>query len=73
MVLGAEYLLRLIPLNTHQYSQFIKPHELAALLKHADLNIRDISGIRYIPFIDYCSLTDDVSVNYIIHAVNQNF
>ena len=72
MVLSAEYLLKLIPINTHHYSQFIKPHELAALLKYADLSLRNISGIRYVPFIDYCSFTDDVSVNYILHAINDD-
>jgi 2-polyprenyl-6-hydroxyphenyl methylase/3-demethylubiquinone-9 3-methyltransferase len=70
MVLSAEYLLRLIPRNTHQYSQFIKPHEMATWLRKTNLSLEDISGIRYIPLIDYPSLTDDVSVNYIVHAIN---
>ncbi len=72
MIINAEYLFRLIPRNTHQYSQFIKPHEISTWLRNADLYIQNISGIRYIPFINYCSLSDDLSVNYILHATNIN-
>lgn len=67
-VLGAEYLLRLLPRGTHDYARFIRPSELRGWLAACGMDIRDISGIRYIPWLDHCSLSEDVSVNYMIHA-----
>ncbi|NNE37512.1 MAG: bifunctional 2-polyprenyl-6-hydroxyphenol methylase/3-demethylubiquinol 3-O-methyltransferase UbiG [Gammaproteobacteria bacterium] len=67
-ILIAEHLTGLIPKNTHSYSQFIKPSELSGLLRKNGFKVMDITGLKYIPFLDYVSLTDDLSVNYLLHA-----
>jgi 2-polyprenyl-6-hydroxyphenyl methylase/3-demethylubiquinone-9 3-methyltransferase len=64
-IVGAEYLLRLLPRGTHEYERFIRPAELAAWARPAGLDLCDIAGLHYDPFADRCRLTSDVSVNYI--------
>src|SRR6185437_5379097 len=46
-ILGAEYLMRLLPRGTHHYAQFLKPSELARLLRHAGLELEDVGGLGY--------------------------
>lgn len=67
-VLGAEYLLRLLPIGTHDYRQFIKPSELAAALRKADLSLREICGMRYNPLTRRAHLSPRPRVNYLVHA-----
>jgi len=67
-IVGAEYVLGLLPRGTHDYAKFIKPHELADAVRRAGLLVRDVKGMRYNPFTRHCSLADDVDVNYLIHA-----
>ncbi len=67
-VIGAEYVLGLLPRGTHDYEKFIKPHELADAVREAGLVVRDVRGMRYNPFTRRCSLTTDVDVNYLLHA-----
>jgi 2-polyprenyl-6-hydroxyphenyl methylase/3-demethylubiquinone-9 3-methyltransferase len=64
-IVGAEYVLRLLPRGTHEYERFIRPAELARWGRSAGLALTDIAGLHYDPFGDRCRLTDDVSVNYI--------
>lgn len=71
-IVGAEYLLRLLPRGTHSYEKFIKPSELATAAGRAGLQVKDISGIRYDPLRGLHSLTRDVSVNYLMHC-NRSF
>jgi 2-polyprenyl-6-hydroxyphenyl methylase/3-demethylubiquinone-9 3-methyltransferase len=66
-IVGAEYLLRLLPRGTHEYERFIRPAELAAWGRAANLALLDTTGLRYDPFSGRCELTRDVSVNYIAH------
>lgn len=68
-ILGAEYLLKLLPKNTHDYAKFIRPSELGTWVRQAGLSPREIRGISYNPFSQEFKLTDDVSVNYLYHAV----
>lgn len=68
MVLGAEYVLGILPRGTHDYGKFIKPHELAHAVRSAGLVVREVRGMRYNPFTRNCSLGDDVDVNYLLHA-----
>jgi len=68
-IVGAEYLLNLLPKNTHDYAKFIKPAELAGLVKQAGLTVKDLSGIHYALATREFSLTEDVSVNYLLYAV----
>jgi len=66
-IVGAEYVLRLLPRGTHEYARFIKPSELARWARAAQLQVCDIAGIHYDPLADRARLSDDVSVNYIVH------
>jgi 2-polyprenyl-6-hydroxyphenyl methylase/3-demethylubiquinone-9 3-methyltransferase len=66
-IVGAEYVLRLLPRGTHEYERFIRPAELAAWGRAAGLALLDTTGLHYEPFSGRCSLTRDVSVNYIAH------
>ena len=68
-VLGAEYLLRMLPKGTHDYSKFIRPSELEAWSRHAGLSIRDLTGMNYNPFTRHYSLSRDIAVNYLAHTV----
>lgn len=68
-VVGAEYILKLLPKGTHDYSRFIRPSELATDLREAELDLQDISGITYNPLTRRFKLDpNDVDVNYILHA-----
>ena len=67
-ILGAEHLVKLLPAGTHHYAGFIRPSELAAWCRQAGLEILDITGILYIPFLHKAVLTGDTGVNYLLHA-----
>lgn len=67
-VVGAEYLLNLLPRGTHEYARFIRPSELAGWMRSAGLNAITMRGVRYLPFIDHVSLSTDTDVNYLVHA-----
>jgi 2-polyprenyl-6-hydroxyphenyl methylase/3-demethylubiquinone-9 3-methyltransferase len=68
-ILGAEYLLGLLPRGTHTYERFIRPAELAAWCRRAGLEVRDLTGLRYNPLTRKYSLhAGDVDVNYLLHA-----
>lgn len=67
-IVGVEYILDLVPKNTHTYDRFIKPSEAAAWLKKADLTINALSGLQYNPCTHQAHLDDDVTVNYLMAA-----
>jgi 2-polyprenyl-6-hydroxyphenyl methylase / 3-demethylubiquinone-9 3-methyltransferase len=67
-ILGAEYILKLIPKNTHDFAKFIKPSELSTWARKADLNVIEMTGMGYNPLSKKYSLNADISVNYLIHA-----
>jgi len=71
-VLGAEYFLRMLPKGTHEYAKFIKPSELEAWARTANLTIKNIKGISYNPLLAEYSVTQDVSVNYMAHFVSSD-
>ena len=66
-IVGAEYVLRLLPRGTHEYARFIKPSELARWARAARLQVLDQAGIAYDVVSDRARLTTDVSVNYLVH------
>jgi 2-polyprenyl-6-hydroxyphenyl methylase/3-demethylubiquinone-9 3-methyltransferase len=68
-IVGAEYVLRLLPRGTHEYERFIRPAELAGWARAAHLALAHTAGLHYDPFGDRCTLNEDVSVNYIAHLV----
>ena len=68
LILGAEYVLNILPRGTHEYTKFIKPSELAQALRDAGLDVLDISGLHYNPLTRSCRLDNDTSTDYIVHA-----
>jgi len=71
-IVGAEYLLRLLPKGTHDYSRFIRPSELTGWTRQAGLSCIDMTGLSYNPLSRDYKLSDDVDVNYMIAAVKEN-
>jgi 2-polyprenyl-6-hydroxyphenyl methylase/3-demethylubiquinone-9 3-methyltransferase len=67
-VLGAEYVLNLLPKGTHDYAKFIKPSELAGWARLANLDMLSMRGMSYNLITQHYSLGEDVSVNYMIHT-----
>ena len=66
-VLGAEYLLNMLPKGTHDYTRFLRPSELARFARAADLQIDEISGMTYNPLTQVYQLdAKDISVNYLL-------
>ncbi|MCK9284211.1 MAG: bifunctional 2-polyprenyl-6-hydroxyphenol methylase/3-demethylubiquinol 3-O-methyltransferase UbiG [Rhodocyclaceae bacterium] len=68
-VIGAEYLLNLLPKGTHDYAKFLRPAELAHFVREADLEMEELIGMSYNPFSKSYSLGNDTSVNYLIRTV----
>lgn len=67
-VLGAEYLLKLLPRGTHDYTRFLKPAELARMCRDAGLDVLEITGLRYNPFVRAASIGAATDMNYLIRA-----
>ncbi|HUY03985.1 MAG TPA: bifunctional 2-polyprenyl-6-hydroxyphenol methylase/3-demethylubiquinol 3-O-methyltransferase UbiG [Rhodocyclaceae bacterium] len=67
-VIGAEYLLKLLPRGTHDYARFLRPAELARHCRNAGLDVAEIVGMSYQPLAKTYSLGRDTSVNYLIRA-----
>ena len=65
-ILGAEYLLNMLPRGTHSYESFIRPSELAAAIRQSGLSLTRMGGLTYNPLTQHYSLTDDTSVNYLV-------
>ncbi len=66
-IVGAEYLLRLLPAGTHEYEKFIRPSELEAWARHAGLELEGSIGLHYNPLTREYSLGDNLDVNYLMH------
>lgn len=67
-IVGAEYVLKLVPKGTHAYDKLIRPSELTRWLRNANLLVNDICGMEYNPLTKQYSLGDNTDVNYIIHV-----
>ncbi len=65
-IVGAEYVLKLLPNGTHEYARFIKPAELARWARDADLNGHQLKGMQYNPLTERYWLSGDTSVNYLM-------
>jgi 2-polyprenyl-6-hydroxyphenyl methylase / 3-demethylubiquinone-9 3-methyltransferase len=65
-IVGAEYVLRMLPKGTHEYAKFIKPSELADAARDAQLNLHQMLGMSYNPITQVYSLGRDTSVNYLM-------
>jgi len=65
-IVGAEYVLNLLPRGTHEYAKLIRPSELAAWSRHADLDLRHTRGLEYNPLTRRYWMSDNTSVNYLL-------
>jgi 2-polyprenyl-6-hydroxyphenyl methylase/3-demethylubiquinone-9 3-methyltransferase len=70
-IIGAEYVLNLLPRGTHDYKKLIRPSELDTWIRSSGLSTREITGMSYNPITKKYWLGDDVDVNYLIHASKQ--
>ncbi len=66
-IIGAEYLMKMLPRGTHDYAKFIKPSELDEWARFAGLILKDLKGVSYNPFTGLFSQSQDVDVNYMVH------
>ena len=69
-IVGAEYLLKILPKNTHDFAKFIRPSELAEWARQANLTVNDIMGITYNPLTKQYQLNKNISVNYLLYLRN---
>ena len=67
-IVGAEYILRWLPIGTHDWNKFVKPEELEKKLTDLNFSITDLTGLSYNPILQEWKKTKDMSVNYIISA-----
>ena len=67
-IVGAEYILNLLPKGTHEYEKFIKPSELIQMMENNGLSIKELTGMSYNPLTKNYWLGKNVDVNYLIHA-----
>ena len=67
-IVGAEYILNLLPKGTHEYKKFIKPSELSSMMRNNSLEVVEVIGMSYNPITKNYWLGKDVDVNYLIHA-----
>lgn len=68
-VIGAEYVLNMLPKGTHEYAKFIRPSELSAWCRSAGLEVAGMTGMSYNPLSKRYTLGMDVSVNYMVHTI----
>ena len=66
-VVGAEYLLSMLPKGTHEYAKFIRPSELEFAARQAQLNLQDMKGMTYNPLFQSYRLGKDIDVNYLMY------
>ncbi len=69
-IVGAEYIMKMLPKGTHDYQKFLKPSELAQAARSASLEVTDITGLSYNPLSKNYSLGQDVDVNYLMTCHN---
>ena len=68
-IIGAEYILRWLPIGTHDWNKFIKPEELEKFLSDEKFSTLDVKGLKFNPFLKKWKKTNDLSVNYIISSL----
>ena len=68
-IVGAEYMMKMLPRGTHDYARFIKPSELDSWARAAGLELSDLKGVTYNPFTGLFSQSQDVDVNYMVNYI----
>jgi 2-polyprenyl-6-hydroxyphenyl methylase/3-demethylubiquinone-9 3-methyltransferase len=71
-VIGAEYVLKMLPRGTHDYARFIKPSELSRHCRSAGLSVRELSGLTYNPYSGVYALSSDIGVNFLVSATRES-
>jgi len=71
-VIGAEYLLRMLPKGTHEYAKFIRPSELEGWARNSGLKLENVTGMTYNPIFQSYKLGTDVDVNYLMHFTKED-
>lgn len=71
-IIGAEYVLNMLPRGTHEYAKFLKPSELARYCRAAGLNVEEVTGMSYNPLSRVYSLGNDTSVNYMMDCLRSD-
>jgi 2-polyprenyl-6-hydroxyphenyl methylase/3-demethylubiquinone-9 3-methyltransferase len=71
-IIGAEYILRWLPVGTHRWERFVTPQELKAALEHSGLSMGDVRGVVYDPLADEWRLAGDTDVNYMATGATQS-
>lgn len=72
MIVGAEYVMNMVPKGTHHYDKFIRPSELSRWLRAAGLELQNICGMEYNPITKRYRLSDNTDVNYMLHVRKPN-
>ena len=67
-IVGAEYILNMLPKGTHDYAKFIRPSELESWTRHANLQMKELTGMSYNPLSKHYSLGRDLDVNYLAYC-----
>ena len=70
-ILGAEYVLNILPKKTHDFARFIRPSEIENVLRKKDVKMVELCGIFYNPFLNSAKFSVDISVNYLGHAIKE--
>lgn len=68
-IIAAEYILKILPKNTHDFAKFIQPYELSTWADNAEININNFAGIKYNLFTNSFCLSDKVTINYLAHGI----
>jgi 2-polyprenyl-6-hydroxyphenyl methylase/3-demethylubiquinone-9 3-methyltransferase len=71
-VIGAEYVLRMLPKGTHEYAKFIRPSELEGWARNSGLKLENVTGMTYNPIFQSYKLGTDVDVNYLMHFTKED-
>ncbi len=71
-IVGAEYIMNMLPKGTHEYGKFIKPSELEKAARSVGLKLRNITGLTYNPIFQSYRLSPDVDVNYMMHFTKED-
>ena len=72
-IIGAEYILRWLPIGTHDWSKFVKPENLEKICNKNSLVLKNIDGVKFNPLLNKWKLSNDKSVNYITKYKRVNF
>jgi 2-polyprenyl-6-hydroxyphenyl methylase/3-demethylubiquinone-9 3-methyltransferase len=67
-IIGAEYILRWLPIGTHDWNKFLKPEELEKILQNENFSTVDVKGLEFNPILNKWKKSENLSVNYIISS-----